>query len=288
LDTSGSAKTFLKFTGMKKVGKEWVDVWNDEEGSERKKGRKGYVSTSNEPDANTAAAAVSYTTIGDTTQLDAAPMDARARRLVRRTQPRQNIAIGSWTGTPGDTKPVSIEEVSKPTEIITYTSSNTATCVGSSQQTNSGSHDTAKSENRDSDEGTPLPQDFLEEESLRAGRDDDNEALNVSAKARQNEGESQYEHDLTTSLDDVSKAYQEAPAFKESTDVPLGLPEKIHFGSTDSNAGDMSVSYDRPPAARTQIGPYNDKLERRNGAIPSSQSVHSTEAHPVSCAEGHA
>jgi len=215
-------------------------------------------------------------------------MDARARRLVRRTQPRQNIPMGSWTGTPSDTKPVSTEEVSKPTEITTYTSFNTAMSVGSSQQTNGGSHDTAKPENRDLDEGIPLLQDFSNEESPRAGGDGDNEAGNVSAKARQNEGKSQHEHDLTTSLDDASKAYQEAHAFKESTDVTLEVPEKIHLGSTDSNAGYMSVSHDRPPAARTQIGPYNDKLERRNGAIPSSQSVHSTEAHPVGCVEGHA
>ncbi|KAH7405873.1 hypothetical protein DE146DRAFT_425854 [Phaeosphaeria sp. MPI-PUGE-AT-0046c] len=30
LDTSGSDKSFLKFTGMKKVGKKWVDVWKDD------------------------------------------------------------------------------------------------------------------------------------------------------------------------------------------------------------------------------------------------------------------
>lgn len=30
LDTSGSDKSFLKFTGMKKVGKNWVDIWEDD------------------------------------------------------------------------------------------------------------------------------------------------------------------------------------------------------------------------------------------------------------------
>ncbi|KAF2032250.1 hypothetical protein EK21DRAFT_42375, partial [Setomelanomma holmii] len=31
IDTSGSGKTFLKFLGMKKVGKAWVDVWKDDD-----------------------------------------------------------------------------------------------------------------------------------------------------------------------------------------------------------------------------------------------------------------
>jgi hypothetical protein len=34
LDTSGSAKTFLKFTGTKKVGKQWIDVWKDDDDDE--------------------------------------------------------------------------------------------------------------------------------------------------------------------------------------------------------------------------------------------------------------
>jgi hypothetical protein len=34
LDTSGNAKTFLKFTSMKKVGKVWVDIWKEESEAE--------------------------------------------------------------------------------------------------------------------------------------------------------------------------------------------------------------------------------------------------------------
>lgn len=290
LDTSGSAKTFLKFTGMKKAGKEWVDVWNDEEGSESKKGGKRSVGTSIAPDANAAAAAVSSRTVEeDTAQLDAAPMDARARRLARRTQPRQNIAMGSWTGTPSDTKPVSIEEASKPAGNISTTSLKNAAYVGSStgpsQQTNGGSHDTAKPENQGSEEGTPSPQHVLEEKSSRERGDGDNEASNVS-----NEGKSQHEQDLTTLLDDASTVHQEAPAFMDTMDAPLGLSKEVHLGdfSTDTNAGDMSVSHDRTPAARTQIDPHNDNKERHNGVMPPNQSVHSTEAHSVGCAEGHA
>jgi hypothetical protein len=42
LDTSGSAKTFLKFTGTKKVGKKWVDVWKDDD-SDNEEARKAEV-----------------------------------------------------------------------------------------------------------------------------------------------------------------------------------------------------------------------------------------------------
>ncbi|KAH8728928.1 hypothetical protein GQ44DRAFT_768800 [Phaeosphaeriaceae sp. PMI808] len=31
LDTSGCQKTFVKFTGVKKVGKRWINVWNEHE-----------------------------------------------------------------------------------------------------------------------------------------------------------------------------------------------------------------------------------------------------------------
>jgi hypothetical protein len=40
LDTSGHDKTFLKFTGMKKVGKKWVDVWKENDEDEREDGEK--------------------------------------------------------------------------------------------------------------------------------------------------------------------------------------------------------------------------------------------------------
>jgi hypothetical protein len=293
LDTSGSAKTFLRFTGMKKVGKEWVDVWNNEEGSESKKGGKRSVSTSNEPDANAAAAAVSSTTGEDTNQLDAAPMDARAQRLARRAQPRQNVAMKRWTGTPSGSKPVSTEELSESAEIVPTTSFDTAararSPTKSSQQTNGKSHDTARPENRYSEKGTTLHEHVLEEMFCSEGGDGNNEADSVSAKARQNIGESQHEHDLTTPLDGASTAHQETPALEEPMDTQFGIPKKVHVGefSTGSNAGDMSGSHDRP-AVRMQVGPYNDSTERHNDATTSSHSVHSTEAHPVGCAEGHA
>jgi hypothetical protein len=40
LDTSGHDKTFLKFTGMKKVGKKWVNVWKENDEDEREDGEK--------------------------------------------------------------------------------------------------------------------------------------------------------------------------------------------------------------------------------------------------------
>jgi hypothetical protein len=40
LDTSGSSKTAFKFTGMKKVGKKWVDVWKEDDDNEREDDKK--------------------------------------------------------------------------------------------------------------------------------------------------------------------------------------------------------------------------------------------------------
>jgi hypothetical protein len=85
LDTSGSVKTFLKFTGMKKVGKEWVDVWKEDEEGERTNSKE---KTTNNNDTSIAdiETVITMSTAGyDTMQLEAASTDAGAQRLKRRS-----------------------------------------------------------------------------------------------------------------------------------------------------------------------------------------------------------
>lgn len=100
LDTSGSAKTFLKFTGMKKVGKEWVDVWKDDEEVVGKKGREGAATDDDASVASDEAQSTPPTVEEGPAEEEATLVDARAQRLARRksagsdaTTTRKNIAV---------------------------------------------------------------------------------------------------------------------------------------------------------------------------------------------------
>jgi hypothetical protein len=105
LDTSGSVKTFLKFTGMKKVGKEWVDIWKENDEGE-KKNDKGNVTNNNDTSLmNVEPADISSTAEYGVTQLDVASINPRAQRLVRRssrtpetTPTRINVAAKPMRG----------------------------------------------------------------------------------------------------------------------------------------------------------------------------------------------
>jgi hypothetical protein len=116
LDTSGSAKTFLTFTGMKKVGKEWIDVWTDDEEDKGSKGKKRAVDTSATPVADVEVANVCSAVRENAVPLDAVPLDARARRLARRSGNAQKNTTGeSRTQGTSDAKSHILGEV-VPTE----------------------------------------------------------------------------------------------------------------------------------------------------------------------------
>ncbi|KAF2823444.1 hypothetical protein CC86DRAFT_299253, partial [Ophiobolus disseminans] len=82
LDTSGSAKTAVKFLGMKKVGKVWVEVdTEDDDRKSKKKGRrKNVVAETARGDGED----VSTNAEGEAMPHEDAPEDARAQRLARR------------------------------------------------------------------------------------------------------------------------------------------------------------------------------------------------------------
>jgi hypothetical protein len=85
LDTSGSDKTFLKFTGMKKIGKEWVDVWSEDKdpGSE---GIKDVVAdTNNALVADVETEDIQPTGREDVGEGENVERDVRAQRLARRS-----------------------------------------------------------------------------------------------------------------------------------------------------------------------------------------------------------
>ncbi|KAF1913769.1 hypothetical protein BDU57DRAFT_520776 [Ampelomyces quisqualis] len=93
LDTSGSAKTFLKFTSMKKVGKVWIDVWKEEGEVERLEQRAptdGIAIREIEPED------ILPSTQEQVTQTDAAPTDARSQRLRNRNNYR-GTSVGEGT-----------------------------------------------------------------------------------------------------------------------------------------------------------------------------------------------
>jgi hypothetical protein len=107
LDTSGSDKTFLKFTGMKKVGKDWVDVWKVKTDDDSKD-IKAKVA-----DANTVRVSEIKTKTApsyceeDATEAEGASSDARGQRLARRRSitieaeySRRNIVEKPKTGRP--------------------------------------------------------------------------------------------------------------------------------------------------------------------------------------------
>lgn len=73
LDTSGSSKTFFKFTGYKKVGKDWVNLWKEEDEDEAKPGRlKKVKKTSDKKE---------YNSVGEG---HGNSRDERTRRMTRR------------------------------------------------------------------------------------------------------------------------------------------------------------------------------------------------------------
>jgi hypothetical protein len=97
LDTSGSVKTFLKFTGMKKVGKEWVDVWKEDDDEDSEEGKKKVAYTRSASTIAVDAGRASSREQDDTMPSEVVPMGARAQRLARRssitsetTLPRRN------------------------------------------------------------------------------------------------------------------------------------------------------------------------------------------------------
>jgi hypothetical protein len=80
LDTSGSFKSFLKFTGMKKIKDKWIDVWEDDDDGDEKKSKK----------KSTHSAAAEEDSFEETeeqpmqTDDQNGSVDARAERLARR------------------------------------------------------------------------------------------------------------------------------------------------------------------------------------------------------------
>jgi len=93
LDTSGLALTHLKFSGMKRVGAKWVDVWEEVNDPERSK-KKGKKKREDEEVAETEDAA-SWETI------ETQSSDPRSLRLARRqngTASRKHIAVRSKNG----------------------------------------------------------------------------------------------------------------------------------------------------------------------------------------------
>lgn len=78
LDTSGSEQSFLKFTGMKKVGKKWVDVRKDDSDEDSTSAQANHVRTTDAEDEGPA------THFEDAaTQPEAVPPNARAESLAR-------------------------------------------------------------------------------------------------------------------------------------------------------------------------------------------------------------
>jgi hypothetical protein len=117
LDTSGNAKTFLKFTGMKKVGKEWIDVWKDDDEVENKKAREESVNIFDTSVLEDEVQTLPPPIQGTPTQRDAIIVDARAQRLARRKSAgsdaattRKNATVKSRSKRAKDTKLPTLDE----------------------------------------------------------------------------------------------------------------------------------------------------------------------------------
>jgi hypothetical protein len=86
MDTSGSGLTFLKFTGMKKVGAKWVELSEDELAGQSEKAK----SWAELKKLAAAEHAITQTedavAIDELNQNERAPIDARAARLARRAK----------------------------------------------------------------------------------------------------------------------------------------------------------------------------------------------------------
>jgi hypothetical protein len=82
LDTSGHDKTFLKFTGMKKVGKKWVDVWKEDNEDDERKDGKGETTGNNKSVTNVQITETPSTVEDHVSRPEFTPI---AQRLVRRS-----------------------------------------------------------------------------------------------------------------------------------------------------------------------------------------------------------
>jgi hypothetical protein len=85
LDTSGSDKTFLKFTGMKKIGKEWVDVWSEDKDPGSEGIKEVVADTNNALVADVETEDIQPTARDDVGEGENVERDARAQRLARRS-----------------------------------------------------------------------------------------------------------------------------------------------------------------------------------------------------------
>lgn len=88
VDTSGHSQSFLKFTGYRRVGNQWIDIWEDEDEQAPPKAGKNKAETSktssNEESKQTSEISSRSDSIETLLQADPALMDARTLRLARR------------------------------------------------------------------------------------------------------------------------------------------------------------------------------------------------------------
>ncbi|KAH9868552.1 hypothetical protein J1614_007624 [Plenodomus biglobosus] len=91
LDTSGSAQTFLKFTGVRRVKGAWVEVMEADTAGKRKGGQAVVEGTSNEAVMLGRPACDVPHKIDDN---ETAPSDQRALRLARRTRNASSASVG--------------------------------------------------------------------------------------------------------------------------------------------------------------------------------------------------
>jgi hypothetical protein len=99
LDTSGSVKTFLKFTGMKRVGKEWVDVWKEDEEEDGEESKKKTTYTRKTSAAAVDSGGASLVSEEEMMPSETASTDARAQRLARRSSATSEITTLPRTNT---------------------------------------------------------------------------------------------------------------------------------------------------------------------------------------------
>jgi hypothetical protein len=82
LDTSGHDKTFLKFTGMRKVGKKWVDVWKEDNDDDEREDGKEETTGNNKSVTNVQITETSSTVENHVSRPEVTSV---AQRLVRRS-----------------------------------------------------------------------------------------------------------------------------------------------------------------------------------------------------------
>jgi hypothetical protein len=99
LDTSGNSKTFLRFTGMKKVRNQWIDVWKDDDEVEGRMGKEEAGGIFNASPLKDELQALPPTMEEAPAQRDAVPVDARTQRLVRRKSAGSDATTTRKNGT---------------------------------------------------------------------------------------------------------------------------------------------------------------------------------------------